>query len=91
MTLFPAHAGVIPKHEKEVSRYDSFPRPRGGDPLSGNNWPGSTCFFPAHAGVILTSRRLLGPIQAFPRPRGGDPNSRARSAGKRSFSPPMRG
>ena len=72
ITLFPAHAGVIPAG-MAVDRADpTLPRARGGDsPASFERWEDGP-LFPAHAGVIpLMTRPAMSP-PALPRARGGD-------------------
>ena len=32
-SLFPAHAGVIPRHNEDGPQMGTFPRTRGGDPF----------------------------------------------------------
>ena len=46
ITLFPAHAGVIPVAARCSARPWAFPRTRGGDPTQSRPAPCSICFSP---------------------------------------------
>ena len=89
--LFPAYAGVIPMVEATAGRKLSFPRIRGGDPISKHFKASEFQLFPAYAGVIPLPLISLFSGESFPRIRGGDLTRTRPGSRKFSFSPHMRG
>ena len=90
-SLFPAYAGVIPIQQAVASSQDTFPRIRGGDPISPFYFVWVCELFPAYAGVIRHLAYSLGEYQTFPRIRGGDPALLTTVMSQQTFSPHTRG